>query len=151
MTRRKGARADAPGRYPLRITPTAQAVRQALRGDSEERFEQLRAALKAQACKAGGYRLLARDGGWSRFCCVHLDRQWRVIVTFDEEGSQILHIGEHDGPEFYRALSADYDIAAIGQARDEKPDCCGEDGWPSVGASRRERAAGASASHARDR
>lgn len=146
MNRRKAAQADAPGRYPLRITRSAQAVRDKLRGDSVDEFEKLRTALKAQACRVAGYRLLARDGGWSEFCCVHLDREWRVILTFDDEGTQILVIGEHDGPEFYRRLAADYDISEIGVERDQKPDCCGNGGWPSVGLSRaQKRAAGAPA------
>lgn len=140
MSRRKGAK-GGPARYRLRITSAAEGVRGALRGDSAKRFQDLEAALKAEACRGGGYRLLARDGGWSEFCCVHLDRQWRVILTFKNEGSQILHIGKHDGPDFYAGLKGDYDINEIGQSREEKPDCCGEGGWPSVGMTRREKRA----------
>lgn len=140
MSRRKKA-ADAPGRYRLRITHDAQAVRETLRGDSVDAFEKLRTALKAQACKAAGYRLLARDGTWSEYCCVHLDRDWQVILTFDHDGGQIVHIGRHDGPEFYAALSTEYDIRDTGQRREQKPDCCGDDGWPSVGSSRAEKRA----------
>lgn len=138
MSRRKEA-AEAPGRYRLRITPDAQAVRATLRGDSVDAFEKLRTALKAQACKAAGYRLLARDGTWSEYCCVHLDRDWRVILTFDDDGGQIVHIGRHDGPEFYASLATDYDIRDTGQRREQKPACCGDEGWPSVGLSRAEK------------
>lgn len=116
-------------------------MRETLRGDSTDAFEQLRTALKAGACKAAGYRLLARDGRWSVYCCVHLDREWRVILTFDEDGGQIVHIGRHDGPAFYASLATEYDIGGAGQKREQKPDCCGDDGWPSVGLSRAEKKA----------
>jgi hypothetical protein len=51
------------------------------------------------------------------------------------------YIGEHDGPDFYARLAADYDINEIGQSREEKPGCCGEEGWPSVGKTRGEKRA----------
>jgi plasmid maintenance system killer protein len=137
LSRRR--RIEAPGRFRLRITPAAQEVREQLRGRSATKFEALQAALKAEACKAGGYRLLARDGEWSEFCCIHLDREWRVILTFDAGGTQIVHVGRHDGPEFYASLSSQYDIDDAGQKRDQKPACCGDDGWPSVGLSRLEK------------
>ena len=115
-------------------------MRATLRGDSAAAFERLTTALKAQACKAAGYRLLGRDGAWSEYCCVHLDRQWRVILTFDEEGGQIVHIGRHDGPAFYASLATEYGISSAGRTRDQKPDCCGDEGWPSVGSTRAEKA-----------
>ena len=141
MSRRRRRSADQSGRHRLRITPDAQAIRARLRGDSADRFEKLRVALKAQACKAAGYRLLARDGGWSEYCCVHLDRDWRVILTFDEDGGQIVHIGRHDGPAFYALLADEYGISGSGQRREQKPDCCGQDGWPSVGLTQAEKTA----------
>lgn len=98
-------------------------------------------ALRVSGCRAAGYRLLGRDGSWSAYCCKHLDRNWRAITTFDSRTVIVVAVGEHDGPAFYRRLSEELGISQIGQRRDEKPECCGPDGWPSVGLTRPERRA----------
>ena len=71
---------------------------------------------------------------------MHLDRNWRVIVTFDDEGGQIIDIGRHDGPQFYEQLAEQYDIEGAGQRREHKPDCCGPAGWPTIGLTKAEKA-----------
>jgi hypothetical protein len=93
----------------------------------------LESELKAQGCRAGGYRLLADDGSWSFHCCKHLYGRWRVISTFEPEVVWIIAVGEHDGPRFYRRLSEELGIAGVGRGREQKPDCCGADGWPAIG------------------
>ena len=77
--------------------------------------------------------LLAEDGSWSLYCCKHLYSRWRVISTFELMIVWIVAVGEHDGPQFYRQLSEEWDIAGVGHGREQKPGCCGDEGWPEVG------------------
>lgn len=120
-------------RHRLLLTPSADAAIRDLRGKEEAAWERLEPELKAQGCRAGGYRLLADDGSWSLYCCEHLHGRWRVISTFEPEIVWIIAVGEHDGPRFYKRLSEELDIAGVGHGREQKPGCCGEDGWPTVG------------------
>jgi hypothetical protein len=81
-------------RHRLRLTPSADAAVKGLRGRPAADWSRLEPELKAQGCRAAGYRLLGGDSSWS---------------------------------------------SNIGQGREEKPDCCGETGWPSTGLAREER------------
>jgi hypothetical protein len=103
-------------------------------------WNRLESELKAQGCRAGGYRLLGGDGNWSPYCCKHLHGQWRVISTFEPGSVWIIAVGQHDGPQFYKRLSEDLAISGAGRARDQKPACCGDEGWPTIGATRATRA-----------
>jgi hypothetical protein len=89
--------------------------------------------LKAQGCRAGGYRLLADDGTWSLYCCKHLHGRWRVLSTFEPGIVWIIEVAEHDGARFYERLSEELHIAGVGHGREQKPGCCATDGWPAVG------------------
>ncbi len=93
----------------------------------------MEADLKAQGCRAGGYRLLGNDGNWSPYCCKHLYGRWRVITTFEPGIATVTAVGEHDGPDFYTQLSHELGISGVGRGREQKPDCCGPDGWPTPG------------------
>jgi hypothetical protein len=75
----------------------------------------------------------AADGGYSGFCCKRLVDDWRVITTFEPGVAIVVAVGRHDSRAFYVELSKTLAIGAAGQGRKEKPACCGEDGWPSVG------------------
>jgi hypothetical protein len=59
-----------------------------------------------------------------------------VITTFEPSIAWIIDVVEHDGPELYKKLATELGISAVGQKREHKPDCCGEDGWPSTGPTR---------------
>lgn len=126
---------------PFEIEASAAAARviARLKGDAAKRWLGLRQELVAQGCRAAGYRLLARDGGASEYCCKHLDRTWRVVATFEPSVVVVVAVGRHDGPAFYAALSKHYEIREIGQRRDNRPACCGEDGWPTLGTTRASR------------
>lgn len=117
----------------LRLTPSAEQAVGALRGKPAAAWTRLEADLKAQGCRAGGYRLLGSDGNWSLFCCKHLYGRWRVITTFEPGIATVTAVGEHDGPGFYAQLSHELGVSGVGRAREQKPGCCGSDGWPTVG------------------
>lgn len=68
--------------------------------------------------QGGRLRLIDRDGGRSEFCCRHLDRDWRLITTFEPGVAVVVAIGRHDGPGFYTSLADDLDIRPAGQGRE---------------------------------
>jgi len=120
-------------RHQLRLTPSADAAIRELRGKPAEELGSTEAQkLKAQGCRAARYRLLG-DCGWSSYCCGQLHGQWRVISTFESDIVWVITVSEHDGPQFYKRLSEDLDISGVGRTREQKPSCCGEDGWPTIG------------------
>lgn len=127
----------AGSRFRVQATPAADSVIRGLRGRARSDYAALEAALKAEGCRAAGYRLLNGTGLPSEFCCKHLRGRWRVITTFDPGVVAIVAVGEHDGPRFYRNLAKQYEVGEIGQNRDQRPGCCGEEGWPSLGVTRR--------------
>jgi hypothetical protein len=123
-------------------------VLSALRGREREAYDRLREELAAQGCRAGGYRLLDADGGWSEFCCRHGYAYQRFILTFlsrsetdspvvdfvDDERPVVLivAVGRHNDERFYSGLG-DLGVGPVGQRRAHKPACCGAGGWPTVG------------------
>jgi hypothetical protein len=117
----------------LRLTPSADAAVNALRGKPAADWSRLEPELKAQGCRAAGYRLLGADSKWSSHCCKHLHGKWRVITTFEPSTVWVIEVAEHDEPGFYAELAKTLAIGAVGQKREHKPDCCGPDGWPNVG------------------
>lgn len=123
-------------RFTLRATPAAARAVRSLRGRAKDAYERLEPALRAEGCKAAGYRLLAADrAGYSDYCCKHLADEWRLITRFESRVVFIEAVGQHDGTAFYASRSR-LGIGAVGQARNEKPDCCGEEGWPHLGSTR---------------
>ena len=119
--------------FAVRATPAAATAIDRLRGRARKSYEAFEAELRQQGCKVAGYRLLAEDGGYSEFCCKRLIEDWRVIVTFEPGVAIVVAVGRHDDRAFYADLAKTIEIGSIGQRREEKPDCCGEDGWPSIG------------------
>lgn len=117
----------------LRLTPSADKAVRGLRGKPAAAWIRVEAELKAQGCRAAGYRLLGSDGNWSPYCCKHLYGRWRVITTFEPGIATVTAVGEHDGPGFYTQLSHELGISGVGRGREQKPDCCGPDGWPTTG------------------
>lgn len=91
--------------------------------------------LRAEGCRAGGYRLLASDGTLSLFCCLHLYADWRLISTYEPGTVILVALGRHDDGSFYRGLASQLGIGAVGQRRPNKPPCCGQSGWPNIEAS----------------
>jgi hypothetical protein len=120
-------------RHQLRLTPSADAAVRKLRGKPAEDWDRLKPELKAQGCRAAGYRLLG-EGVWSLYCCKHLHGQWRVISTFEPGIVWVIEVAEHDGPGLYKRLSDELGISAVGRRREEKPRCCSDDGWPTIDA-----------------
>jgi hypothetical protein len=123
----------AGNRFRVRATPSANDVIGGLRSRARQDYANLELELKTQGCKAAGYRLLASSGEPSEVCCKHLAGLWRVVTTFEPGVVWVVAVGQHDGPVFYRNLAKDYEIGAIGQRREHRPGCCGDDGWPSLG------------------
>jgi hypothetical protein len=125
--------------FAVRATPAAAAAIDALRGTACKRYEAFEGELRKQGCKVAGYRLLsAVEGGYSEYCCKRLVDDWRVITTF-EPGVVVVAVGRHDDRAFYSELARTLGIGAVGQRREEKPDCCGAGGWPNVGAKPKKR------------
>ncbi len=56
-----------------------------------------------------------------------------MVTTFEPNLAIIVFIARHDEQGFYAELAKTLAIGAVGQKREHKPDCCGEDGWPNVG------------------
>ena len=120
--------------FAVRATPAAAAAIDGLRGAARKRYESFEGELRKQGCKVAGYRLLgAEEGEHSEFCCKRLIADWRVIATFEPGVAIVVAIGRHDDHAFYADLATALEIGAVGQRREEKPACCGKDGWPSVG------------------
>jgi hypothetical protein len=120
--------------FAVRATPAAVAAIDRLRGTARRSYGAFEAELRKQGCRVAGYRLLgAEDGGYSEFCCKRLVDDWRAITTFEPGIAVVVAVGRHDSRTFYAELSKTLEIGAAGQGRKEKPACCGEDGWPSVG------------------
>ena len=120
--------------FAVRATPAAVAAIDRLRGTARRSYEAFEAELRKQGCRVAGYRLLgAEDGGYSEFCCKRLVDDWRAITTFEPGVAIVVAVGRHDSRAFYAELSKTLAIGAAGQGRKEKPACCGEGGWPSVG------------------
>lgn len=112
--------------FDIRATPSADRAIRGLRGRTTKRYAQCEEELRAQGCKAGGYRLLGPElGTFSSYCCRHLDGRWRVIATFDRDEVLIVAVGEHDGEVFYRQLASDLGVGSVGARREQKPPCCG--------------------------
>lgn len=120
--------------FTLRATPAAAAAIDGLRGRARKSYAAFEAELRKQGCRVAGYRLLgAEDGGYSEFCCKRLADDWRAITTFKPGVAIVVAVGRHDSRAFYAELSKAFAVGAVGQARKEKPACCGKGGWPSVG------------------
>lgn len=118
----------------MRATPAAVAAIDRLRARARKSYAAFEAELRKQGCGVAGYRLLGpEDGGYSEFCCKRLVDDWRAITTFEPGVAIVVAVGRHDSRAFYAELSKTLEIDAVGQGRKEKPACCGEDGWPSVG------------------
>jgi hypothetical protein len=126
--------------FAIRATPAAAAAIDALRGTARRRYEAFERELRKQGCKVAGYRLLApEDGDYSEYCCKRLVDDWRVITTFEPGVVIVVAVGRHDERGFYAGLAKTLQISAVGQGRGDKPECCGGDGWPSVGSTPKER------------
>jgi hypothetical protein len=120
--------------FTLRATPAAVAAIDRLPGRARKSYAVFEAELRKQGCGVARYRLLgAEDGGYSDFCCKRLVDDWRAITTFEPGVAIFVAVGRHDSRAFYVELSKTLAIGAAGQGRKEKPACCDEDGWPSVG------------------
>ena len=146
MSRRRAPRRP---QFIVRTTESAHRAAARLRGDERDSFERAVADLAAVGCRQGGYRLLGDDGGWSRYCCRRGYGELRFVLTFVPSGGDggdfdhladderdvviIVALGHHDDSRFYSELSKQLGVAAVGQRREDKPACCGERGWPSVG------------------
>lgn len=128
--------------FAVRATPAAAAAIERLRGTARRSYAAFETELRKQGCRVAGYRLLgADDGGYSEFCCKRLVDDWRAITTFEPGVAIVVAVGRHDSRAFYAELSKTLEIGAAGQGRKEKPACCGENGWPSVGSATRGRSA----------
>lgn len=126
--------------FAVRATPAAAAAIEELRGTARKSYDAFERELRKQGCKVAGYRLLAPDGdGYSEHCCKRLVEDWRVITTFEPGVAIVIALGRHDDRAFYADLAKTLEIGTVGQRREEKPACCGEDGWPSIGSTPRER------------
>jgi hypothetical protein len=126
--------------FAVRATPAAAAAIEGLRGTARKSYDAFERELRKQGCKVGGYRLLgAEKGGYSEYCCKRLVEDWRAITTFEPGVAIVVALGRHDDRTFYVDLAKTLEIGEVGQRREEKPGCCGEDGWPSVGSTPSER------------
>ena len=121
---RSGPRFDV-----LATEPAAETIR-TLRGDAKRSYDRHEEALRNEGCRAAGSRLLADDGSLSRYCCLHAYGTWRVITTFDADVVSVVGVGRHDDARFSNDLSEALGTRAVGVRREQKPGCCGTEGWP---------------------
>jgi hypothetical protein len=133
-------------RHHLLATASAQAAEGELRGEPKRRWERIKDELRAVGCHAGGYRLLDGDGTWSLYCSRVIYGHWRVVTAYAAGEVVVVGIGQHDGPALYTELASELGTSAVGVRREDKPGCCGPDGWPTVGVTRRSRRRGPAAS-----
>lgn len=103
-----------------------------LRGRERTSFDAVKSHLEAQGCRQAGYRLLDANGEPSGYCSKHLYGSLRLITTFETTQVIVVALGHHDGDSFYRELAQSMGTSAVGQKRDEKPPCCGSEGWLEV-------------------
>jgi len=122
----------ADKKFTIRATRAAAATIDELRGRARKSYDAFEAELRKQGCEVAGYRLLAEDGGYSEYCCKRLVEDWRAITTFEPGVAVVVALGRHDDRRFYANLAKTLEIGVTGQRRQEKPDCCEEDGWPSI-------------------
>lgn len=104
----------------LLLTPSADIAIRALRGKAAA-VGALGTRIEGAGLSRRCYRLLAEGGSWSLYCCKHLYGRWRVVSPFEPEIVWVVAAGEHDGPQFYRQLSEELDIAGVGHGREQKP------------------------------
>lgn len=124
--------------FAIQATPSAMSAIAALRGTVRKSYEAFEIELRRQGCKVAGYRLLGpEDGRYSEYCCKRLVGDWRVLTTFEAGTAFVVAVGRHDDRAFYVDLTKTLEINATGQRREEKPDCCGVRGWPTIGSSRK--------------
>jgi hypothetical protein len=119
--------------FSVLATRAAAGAIEELRGRARKSYEAFEAELRKQGCKVAGYRLLGADGGHSEYCCKRLLADWRAITTFEPGVAIVVALGRHEERGFYADLAKTLEIGAAGRRRQEKPGCCGEDSWPSVG------------------
>lgn len=119
--------------FTVQATRAATTVIDGLRGKARKSYEAFEGELRMQGCKVAGYRLLGSDGEHSEYCCKRLVEDWRVIVTFEPGVAVVVALGRHDDRAFYAGVAETLEISATGRRRQEKPDCCGVDGWPGIG------------------
>lgn len=55
------------------------------------------------------------------------------VTTFDADVVYVVAVGRHDDARFYNDLSEALGTRAVGVRREQKPGCCGTEGWPSLG------------------
>jgi hypothetical protein len=125
--------------FAVRATPAVATAIDGLRGRARKSYESFEGELRKQGCRGAGYRLLAEDGGYSEYCCRRLVDDWRAIATFEPDVAIVAAVGRHDDRVFYADLSKALEIGASGQRREERPDRCGQSGWPSIGSTRTRR------------
>lgn len=131
--RAPGGRRARRARFQILATERADEAIKGLRGEAKRSYERHKESLRDQGCRAAGYRLLDDDGSWSDYCCLHIYGKWRVITTFEDNTVYIVSVGQHDGDGFYGELGNTLKIRAVGARREQKPQCCGTDGWPTLG------------------
>lgn len=115
-------------------SPLADEQVRNLRGESRKAYDAFLTRLRAEGCKALQYRLTG-EGLVERLCCVHLEREMRVVVAFESDTvAEIVLVAPHNesDPErnVYNLL---YDLAGLDAPptrKRTKPPCCGDGGLP---------------------
>ncbi len=115
-------------------SPLADEQVRNLRGKGRKAYDAFLIRLRAEGCKALQYRLTG-EGLVERLCCVHLEREMRVVVAFESDSvAEVVLVAPHDenDPErnVYNLL---YELAgpdAPPTRKRIKPPCCGDSGLP---------------------
>jgi len=123
----------ARNRFRIVKTVPAELAIKRLRGAAKAAYRRHEHELKQRGCRAAGYRLLGASGDFSDLCCLHLYGEWRLITSFERSMVFVVALGRHDDASFYRALADQLAINPAGQRREQKPRCCSDDGWPTLG------------------
>lgn len=118
---------------PCRVQAVPSASKQIddLRGKNREAWLTWLARLKAEGCRALGYRLSGDVA--ERLCVSHLRGRLRVVVAFESpHRAVVVMVGEHDNQSSANVYDQLYELLDIEvpEASRDKPSCCGGDGQP---------------------
>lgn len=118
--------------------PIAQHDIARLHTDIRAEVERAERSLRRRGCAAAGYRLSGPDAPQiARLCCIHLSRDYRMIVGFPGRREvAVLLVGRHLRSPALNIFDRLYRSLGINSPRGErkKPPCCHGDGSPPVDA-----------------
>ena len=111
--------------FDVEPTPTAAAQIGALSGTPRKRFTALYKRLKAEGCRAGGFRLEAPESTPSPICSAHFYRDWRALTYYPSERAvTVFYVAQHNDETLYREIAARTGSAVASTSKRDRTPCC---------------------------